>query len=141
MSTNRSKRISAFAIRSQSFGLGIQHAMTDAFHALIPVAVAGLAASFLVWFWSNGPSDLMFTLFQVKVGNLLAARILSPIIVGFPPLIFVRSSFKNFGVVLRDTRAMERDMDVMWQRIARHDEAVRIDEAIRAQNRPASEVR
>jgi len=119
------KPYSSFKVKNRLFGIALGHAAHDAVHALIPVAIVGAAIAFLVWFWSNGPTDLMKTLFNVNITNLIVARVLSIFIVGLPTVIFAKASFTNFLRVQNDPRALERDTDLAWQRIQRYDEEVK----------------
>jgi hypothetical protein len=119
------KPYSSFKVKNRLFGIALGQAAHDAVHALIPVAIVGGAIAFLVWFWGNGPTDLVKQLFGISISNLLVARVLSLFIVGLPTVIFAKASFTNFLRVQNDPRAMERDIDLAWQRIQRYDEEVK----------------
>ena len=126
MELNSHRHISTFTVKNRLFFGALSHSLHDALHALIPVAIIGGAVAFLVWFWGNGPTDLMQTLFGVKITNLTVARILSTLIVGFPTVIFAKASFTNFLRVQGDTRAMDRDTDLIWDKIVQDDEVRRL---------------
>lgn len=115
------KPFSSFRVKNKLFAIALGHAFHDAFHAMTPVAVVGAAVAFLVWFWGNGPTDLVKTLFNVSIPNLLVARVVSTFIVGLPTVIFAKASFTNFLRVQNDPRAVERDIDLAWERIYRYD--------------------
>jgi len=121
----RRKRYSTFAVKQRTFAIGLAHSLQDALNALIPVAIAGVAISFLVWFWGSGPTTLSKDLFGFDIGILLWARIFSTFLVGFPTAVFVRSSFVNFLHALSDSRAIDRELAILWDEIAQRDGASR----------------
>jgi hypothetical protein len=128
------KPYSSFKVKNRLFGIALGHAFHDALHALIPVAVVGGAVAFLIWFWGNGPTDLAKTLFNVNIGNLIVARVVSTFIVGLPTVIFAKASFTNFLKVQADPRALERDTDLAWERIYRYDADIKSAEDKAANN-------
>ena len=121
--THSSRYRSSFSVRSKLFGIALAHSLNDAVHASVPVAIAGCAVSFMVWFWGDGPTDLMLSLFGARIDNPILAKILSTFLVGFPTAVFVRSSFVNFLRVISDGRAFDRDTNLEFERLLRDDAA------------------
>ena len=116
------RRTSSLQIKSRLFGAALQHSLHDGFWAMVPVAIAVAGLSFIVWFWQDGPTDLL-SYVGVNLPLPLLAKISSIFLVGFPTVIFGWSSFNNFLMVLNEKAPLYREFDEVLTRIQRQDEA------------------
>ena len=115
------RRTSSLQIKSKLFIASLQHSLHDGFWALVPVAIGVAGLGFIIWFWQDGPTDLLGYL-GVRISIPLLAKISSIFLVGFPTVIFVWSSFSNFLLVMREKGPVYREFDEIMDRVHREDD-------------------
>jgi hypothetical protein len=114
------RRTTSLQIKSKLFAASLQHSLHDGFWAMVPVAIAVAGLALIVWFWQDGPTDL-FAYVGVKFPFPAIAKIGSTLLIGFPTVIFVWSSFNNFLLVLNEKGPVYREFDEIMKRIERED--------------------
>ena len=115
------RKTSSLQMKSQLFAAGLRHALHDGFWALVPVAIVVGGISFIIWFWQDGPTDLLAVV-GVRFPTPLLAKLASTFLVGFPTLIFAWQSFNNFLLVLGEKAPLYREFDQTMDRINDQDQ-------------------
>ena len=119
--TTQPRPYSTLRVKARVYQLATVHALQDALYAVIPVAIVAASVSFVSWFWGNGPTDLLLSAFGIKLGNVLLAKILATALVSVPSIAFAKASLFIYLKVQGDRRALDRDLDLEWDRIVRLD--------------------
>ena len=111
--------MSSFRFKVQAVKISIQQALSDALLSLVPIVIAIAATFFIAWFWSQGPVDFVNSWFKLKISNPFFLRVIATVLVGFPTIIFVKQSFRNLWKVLTDERAIQHEIDKVFDRLNR----------------------
>lgn len=113
-------RASSLELKTALFMAGFRHSLNDGFWALVPVAIAVAGLAFIIWFWSNGPTDL-FALVGIQIDLGVLTKLASTLVIGFPTVIFVISSFQHFMLVMNEKGPIYREFDDIVARFNERD--------------------